>query len=838
LPRVVKRWVQGTIAVVLAVTGLSKAQSTHFEHGESSRMMERDVARQVDRAGVISRSDIILARPNLEATQAVTLGNGSLGVAVWSADGLTAQLNRGDTLPELLPVARISIPTLAPLIQAKDYSGRLSLYDAEFREQGAGQTVSAFVDMASDNLVIDVTGANPSEAQIVHLHLPADPILKRAPKAEANGVVGILSEAWVDDQQPGASGRNFGSLAAVTAQGLQVSVSVTDAETITVTFHPFPDGHFRVVVAAPHFNAQVNPPVTAAKYCLTKITGTARASSAVATQHRDAWHNFWHRASYMKITSSDGSGEYMENLRALYLYSARSESGGEYPGSQAGVADLLSSAPSHHWDPAAYWHWNLRMQIAANLSSGMPELNTPYFNLYRSNLKSFEDWTQKHMAGRPGICVPETMRFNGPGIEYETWDTTGPPIIGLNCAADSKPYYNARTLSTGAEVAHWIWQQYQLTNDRKFLSENFPVMWAASRFLMSYETPKSDGLLHTTPSNAHETQWDVVDPTTDLAARTVLYADTLHAAQVLGMAGGLNQQLETELSKIPPFPRTEATQSRILLAADADASKSDVIGDSYEPASETHNVENIGLDPVWPYDLVGDSSPLFDLAKRTYEHRPNPINQDWSFDPIQAARLGLRNEVRSTLIKLTEKYQTFVNGYANWGGTSGEFYIEQQGVVAAALNEALVQDYDGLIRINPAFPSDWDVQGQVAVRGNTRVNVKVNKGTVENVVIDAGSSGTIKLRNPWGQDTIELISADGSVKTLSGATVEFSVAADRSYILHGTHAVAPPVTEPKDVTVMDESLKKQSIALKLSGTAATTAKRLGPVQIGIFPEAR
>ena len=78
----------------------------------------------------------------------------------------------------------------------------------------------------------------------------------------------------------------------------------------------------------------------------------------------------------------------MENLRALYLYSAASESGGEFPGSQAGVADMLGSAAKHNWDPAAFWHWNLRMQVAANLSAGVPELNSPYFHLYRENLSN------------------------------------------------------------------------------------------------------------------------------------------------------------------------------------------------------------------------------------------------------------------------------------------------------------------------------------------------------------------------------------------------------------------------------------------------------------------
>ena len=53
----------------------------------------------VDAAGVLSRSSIILGQPNIAPGQAMPLGNGRLGVAVWSENGLTAQLNRADTLP-------------------------------------------------------------------------------------------------------------------------------------------------------------------------------------------------------------------------------------------------------------------------------------------------------------------------------------------------------------------------------------------------------------------------------------------------------------------------------------------------------------------------------------------------------------------------------------------------------------------------------------------------------------------------------------------------------------------------------------------------------------------
>ena len=65
---------------------------------------------QVDVAGVLSRSSIVLEKPNLKSTQAMPLGNGRLGVAVWSEEGLTAQLNRADTLPDRLSPGEVVIP--------------------------------------------------------------------------------------------------------------------------------------------------------------------------------------------------------------------------------------------------------------------------------------------------------------------------------------------------------------------------------------------------------------------------------------------------------------------------------------------------------------------------------------------------------------------------------------------------------------------------------------------------------------------------------------------------------------------------------------------------------
>lgn len=757
---------------------------------------------QVDVGGVISRSDVVLGRPNFASSEAMPLGNGRVGVALWSADGLTAQLNRNDTLPDRLSPGQVLIPGLSALTRADDYAGRLDLYRGEFREDGGGMSVKAFVQPDQDVLVVDITGANPNQPQTAMLKLWPP----RSSHAVATGPIAFLVESWIDNTNPGASGRAFGSLSAITAQGRNVSAVVTDALTVTVSFTPFADGHFRIIVAAPHYDGTGNA-LDIARRALAPVSDMA---------HVLWWRDFWRRAAMIRITSNDGVGEYMENLRNLYLYVAAIEKGVEYPGSQAGVADMISAAQDEHrWDPSAFWHWNLRMQVAANIGAGLYELNDSYFNLYRGNLASIERWTRENMKDLPGVCVPETMRFNGPGIEYESaWK---PVSTGRDCDANFKPYYNARTLSTGAEVSLWIWQQYLATQDRKFLADNYPLMESSARFLLAYQKEGADGLLHTNPSNAHETQWDVTDPTTDLSAILALYPVSIEAANLVGKDPELVRDLTAALAKVPPLPRTQPAAPRTLLPAAADADANDVIAVSYQPGAEEHNIENIGLEPVWPYDIIGDTSPLFPVALRTFVHRPNSSAVDWSFDPIQAARLHLGNEVASTLSETTQKFQGFVNGMAKWEASAREFYVEQTGVVAAALQEALVQDYDGLIRIAPALPPGWDFDGSVYVRGKTKVDVQTRKGTVTAVVIEAGTPQHFRIRNPWANETVDVISANSgkALVSVTGTTIEFDASAPGIYVLeqHGNgRAYFAPV----------------------SGTAATSAKRFGGVQIGLF----
>ena len=126
----------------------------------------------------------------------------------------------------------------------------------------------------------------------------------------------------------------------------------------------------------------------------------------------------------------------MENLRTLYLYDeAASMKSGAYPGSQAGVADMFAyDQDQQDWYPAGYWLWNLRGQIAANMSSGNFNNNLPIFGMYLNDLPAIESWTSAQMGGKPGACVPETMRFNGNGYYNGGSDSSN-----ASCATASSP---------------------------------------------------------------------------------------------------------------------------------------------------------------------------------------------------------------------------------------------------------------------------------------------------------------------------------------------------------------------------------------------------------------
>jgi hypothetical protein len=433
--------------------------------------------------GLVSRDDIVLGQPNISPTASIPLGNGALGVAAWAANGFTAQLNRSDTMPDRKSPGQVTIPGLSVISHAADFRGRLDLTDGVPEESGGGMSMKAWVSTAKNELITDVTGANPNLTQTASIYL------------------------W--------SGRN---------------PTATDTASVTAT---------RLI------GNDANLPEQA----------------LLGSQER-WWGSYWAHSGLVEMNSADGSAAYIENLRTLYLYDAAASSkAGTYFGSQAGEADMFGwSEDQQTWAPNDYWIWNLRGEISANMSSGNYQLNTPIFDMYINDLPAIEAWTKAQMGGLPGACVPETMSFNGNGYYSD-----GPVQSDASCALAASPQWNAEDISSGPEMSLSMWEQYEGTGDLAFLKKAFGFMEATAQFLLAYQQAGSDGLLHAV-ANAHETQWAVQDPTTDIAADQAIFPIIADAAKLAGDTPAKDPLLAQFAAAIKEIP--DGTQACTATASD------------------------------------------------------------------------------------------------------------------------------------------------------------------------------------------------------------------------------------------------------------------------------
>jgi alpha-L-fucosidase 2 len=282
------------------------------------------------------------------------------------------------------------------------------------------------------------------------------------------------------------------------------------------------------------------------------------------------------------------------------------------------------------------------------------------------------------------------------------------------------------------------------------------------------------------------------------------------AAQVLGIDDDVVEAAKAALPHLPELPLTLPGSDQLLTGTARNDAQA-IITSSYMPGAITHNSENIGLEPVWPYGLIGDSGALHALGVQTFATRPNKAEADWSADPVQAARLGLGEEMRSTLAKITERYQFYPNGMAQLTDAP-EFYVEQIGVLADALQSGLVQDYDGLIRVLPAWPREWTASGTVVVQHGDRVDVQVRDGRLTTLVLEAAHDGAVRMRNPWPGQLVRLTRGDGAAESPlheQDGVLTIQVRKGASYLLlrgSGDKAALPfapvsgqPATAPKQL---------------------------------------
>ena len=193
--------------------------------------------------------------------------------------------------------------------------------------------------------------------------------------------------------------------------------------------------------------------------------------------------------------------------------------------------------------------------------------------------------------------------------------------------------------------------------------------------------------------------------------------------------------------------------------------------------------------PVFPSGLIG----MGDRGSEAYRLAVNTAlaygcaGMGWDPLPIVLARLGLSEELERTLALWPGRWQFYCNGFGHYGPSDGmradgalrfrttlvrdaslpaearetqrfrfpawpfrHMGMEAMSVLACAMNEALLQSHDGVIRIGPAAGKQ-SARFSLHARGGFVVSAELAEGAVCWVCVVNRLGKGCRVENPWSQ---------------------------------------------------------------------------------------
>jgi alpha-L-fucosidase 2 len=193
---------------------------------------------------------------------------------------------------------------------------------------------------------------------------------------------------------------------------------------------------------------------------------------------------------------------------------------------------------------------------------------------------------------------------------------------------------------------------------------------------------------------------------------------------------------------------------------------------------------------VFPSGLIGlgaKDTPLFSAAVNTARlYAPDIMG--WDVLPIVMARLGLAEELAEILKNHPDKWQFYCNGLGHYGPINvmkpesalrftrhrvrdvtpvtpqrpkqGDPFLfetwpfrhvdfEALGVFSTTMNEALLQSYDGVIRIAPAATEKQNARFTLHATGGFIISAEIRNGSPRWVSIRSRLGNRCRIANPW-----------------------------------------------------------------------------------------
>ena len=110
------------------------------------------------------------------------------------------------------------------------------------------------------------------------------------------------------------------------------------------------------------------------------------------------------------------------------------------------------------------------------------------------------------------------------------------------------------------------------------------------------------------------------------------------------------------------------------------------------------------------------------------------------------------------------------------------FTLEGNFAAAAGLQEMLIQSYSGTVRVFPAIPKDWqDVSfDKLRAEGAFVISAECKGGRTVSVTVVAEKGGTLRLENPFGAASYDVIGASAKTVAVEGNDLVLKMSSGRT----------------------------------------------------------
>ncbi|MCX6874139.1 MAG: glycoside hydrolase N-terminal domain-containing protein [Verrucomicrobia bacterium] len=384
---------------------------------------------------------------------------------------------------------------------------------------------------------------------------------------------------------------------------------------------------------------------------------------------------------------------------------------------------------------------NVPSAIASMLMGNTPELMLAY----TSYIESIVPWLEinaKHMFGARGVVLPSRSTTNGFN----------------NALADD--FAGGFWVGGAAWAAHFFYDYYLYTGDRKFLTEHaLPFMQKAGLFFEDYLYEGPDGKYVFSPTQSPENtpkntnSQGTFNATMDVAAAKELFHNLIKASELLGTNRDKIPLWQTMLSKMPDY-----------LISEEGFVKEWITPKLTDDLNHRHSSQLYALYDGIP-DEIAQNPKLKAAFTRMIElklqrHWSGNTSGFMSFGLVQLGQastsLGEAGLAYQALVPLVNRY--WLNNLASMHNHKSLFNMDISGGLPAVIIKMLVASEPGRLKLLPALPAVWpagEING-VRCRGQIEVTrLKWEKNLIQ-VSLISGPEQTLTLEAAGTSQTITL----------------------------------------------------------------------------------